>query len=99
MHYAKIDSIIYLFRLALIPLLLPSFADVEESGKMSLNECLLSHFLMSIHRRYSDMIAPSSQHDRWCTINSFISDNYKSFRLFSNELRPPEIHVKVNSKH
>ena len=49
MHYSKINSIIYLF----------SFADVEESGKLSLNECLLSHFLMSINKRYSEIISPT----------------------------------------
>jgi hypothetical protein len=49
MHYSKISSIIYLF----------SFADVEESGKLSLNECLLSHFLMSINKRYSEIISPT----------------------------------------
>ena len=49
MHYTKVSSIIYLF----------SFADVEESGKLSLNECLLSHFLMSINKRYSDIISPT----------------------------------------
>ena len=67
----------------MIILIIFSFADVEESGKLSLNECLLSHFLMSINRqqsqmfkgnmywgfnlylrRYSDVVAPSSQHDR-----------------------------------
>ena len=48
MHYRKVESIIYLF----------SFADVEESGKLSLNECLLSHFLMSINKRYSELITP-----------------------------------------
>ena len=63
MHFKKTNSVIYLF----------SFADVEvcngvetveiiemlqESGKLSLNECLLSHFLMSINKRYSDIVTP-----------------------------------------
>ena len=39
--------ILIIFIILIIPL---SFADVEESGKLSLNECLLSHFLMSINR-------------------------------------------------
>ena len=31
---------------------------MQESGKLSLNECLLSHFLMSINKRYSDIVTP-----------------------------------------
>merc|ERR1719150_868213 len=69
MHFNKTNSVIYLF----------SFADIEESGKLSLNECLLSHFLMSINKRYSEVVSPAAG----------------QARLFNSELLPPEIHVKV----
>ena len=46
---------------------------------MSLNECLLSHFLMSINKRYSEVVSPAAG----------------QARLFNSELLPPEIHVKV----
>ena len=67
-------------------------------------------------RRYSDVVAPSSQHDRLkiYTIpvfhlaifvmrvlqkRTYVVICTSLFRLFSGELLPPEIHVKVAISH
>ena len=49
-EYDNVDHELIILIISIILPNLTSFADVEESGKLSLNECLLSHFLMSINR-------------------------------------------------